>query len=378
MGRAIQVPITPSVLQWAITESGLNAPNVAEKIDVTPEQLEAWLRGDEQPSLTAFKKLAAVLRRPTATFLLPSPPKASTVVIQFRHPHGVVDRELLPEERLAIREVRRLQDAVAWLVDELGLDVTELPKLTTATNPEVAGKRLRELLGVHVNTQSSWHDSGVALKEWRRAIEKAGVLVFLLPIGSDAGRGFSLWNTRAPAIVANTHWNAAARIFTFFHELAHLLTRTNSVCADDVGARAKPDQTDLERWCERVAAAALMPEAEVRAFVREVTRADLGTAGRVANQFRVSLKAATLRLIDLDLATWALFKTLPADTDSKQISGGGKGRNRVQVRIDEYGPRTISTFLRGVHRDVIGVSDAMRYLDVSDQDLAELEKTLAA
>jgi Zn-dependent peptidase ImmA (M78 family)/transcriptional regulator with XRE-family HTH domain len=320
MSRAIQVPITPTVLQWAIAESGLDAANVAEKIEVTPEQLDAWLRGEEQPSLTAFKKLATVLRRPTATFLLPSPPKASTVEIQFRHPPGVVDRELLPEERLAIREVRRLQDAVAWLVNELGLDVTELPKVTTTAKPEVAGKRVRELLGVDVKTQSSWRDPGVALKEWRRAIEKAGVLVFLLPIGSDAGRGFSLWNPRAPAIVENTLWIAAGRIFTLFHVLAHLLTRTNSVCAEDVSGRSHRDQGDVERWCERVAAAALMPDADVRAFVGARTRADLGTAGRLANQFRVSLKAATLRLIDLDLATWALFKASTARAHPTGIS----------------------------------------------------------
>lgn len=378
MGRSVHVPITPSVLEWAIEESGLDTATVAETIDVDRDQLDAWLRGDEQPSLTAFKKLANALRRPTATFLLPAPPKAKTVAIEFRHPPGVVDRDLLPEERLAIREVSRLQEAAAWLVDELGLETHELPKLTTSTKPEIAGRRLRDLLGVDVASQSAWRDPGIALKEWRRAIEKVGVLVFLLPIGSDAGRGFSLWNPRAPAIVANTHWNAAARIYTLFHELAHLLTRTNSVCADDGVGRSNQDHSDLERWCERVAAAALMPEAELREFVGDGTRADLGTAGRVATQFRVSFKAAVLRLIDLGLATWGLFKALPAGTDSKQGGGGGKGRNRVQIRIDEYGARTINTFLRGVQRDVIGISDAMRYLDVSDQDLSELEKTLAA
>lgn len=378
MGRSVHVPITPSVLEWAIKESGLDRATVAEKIEVESDRLDAWLRGDEQPSLTAFKKLATALRRPTATFLLPSPPKAKAVAIEFRHPPGLVDRELLPEERLAIREVHRLQDAVAWLVDEIGLETTELPKLTISTKPDVAGRRLRDLLGVDVTTQSTWRDSGVALKEWRRAIESVGVLVFLLPIGADAGRGFSLWIPRAPAIVANTHWNPAARIYTLFHELAHILTRTNSVCADDATSRSSHGQSDLERWCEQVAAAALMPEGELREFVGNRSRADLGTAGRVATQFRVSLKAAALRLIDLDLATWALFKALPVGTDSKQGGGGGKGRNRAQVRIDEYGARTINTFLRGVQRDVIGISDAMRYLDVSDQDLSELEKTFAA
>jgi hypothetical protein len=72
-----------------------------------------------------------------------------------------------------------------------------------------------------------------------------------------------------------------------------------------------------------------------------------------------------------------LYKSLPAAIDTKR-GGGGGGRNRTQVRLDEYGRRTTGTFVRAVQRDVIAVADAMRYLDVSDQNLIELEKKLAA
>jgi transcriptional regulator with XRE-family HTH domain len=120
MGRPVHVPITPSVLQWAIDESGLGTDVLAKRVDVDETELEAWLRGQAQPSLTAFKKLALALRRPTATFLLPRPPRTKQVAIEFRHPPGAASRDLLPEERLRIREVTRLQDAVAWLLDEMG------------------------------------------------------------------------------------------------------------------------------------------------------------------------------------------------------------------------------------------------------------------
>jgi Zn-dependent peptidase ImmA (M78 family) len=231
-------------------------------------------------------------------------------------------------------------------------------------------------LNVDIARQTDWPDASTAFKEWRRALENVGVLVFLLPMGADAARGFSIWSSRAPAVVANTHWNPAARLYTLFHELAHVLTRTSSVCAED--GRAQGSATDVERWCEQVAAAALMPEASVRAFTGNVGAVNLETAARVAARFRVSLRAATLRLIGLGLAGWSLYKSLPAASDAKHGGGGGGGRNRVQVRIDEYGRRTTSTFVRAVQRDVIAVADAMRYLDVSDQNLIDLEKTLAA
>src|SRR6185436_19946297 len=376
MGRSIHVPITPSVLQWAIEESGLSTDVLAERVDVDETELEAWLRGQAQPSLTAFNNLAVALRRPTATFLLPRPPNTKPVGIEFRHPPGVASRDLLPEERLRIREVTRLQDAVAWLLDEMGDTTPELPRLSSSVTSEAAGMRLRDILNVDIATQTGWPDASTALKEWRRALETAGVLVFLLPMGADAARGFSIWNPRAPAVVANTHWNPAARVFTLLHEFAHVLTRTNSVCAED--GRSQGSATNIERWCEQVAAATLMPETSVRAFMRRKGAVNLGTTSRVAAHFLVSLRAATLRLIGLGLAKWSLYNSLPAASDAKRGGGGGSGRNRVQVRIDEYGRRTTSTFVRAVQRDVIAIADAMRYLDVSDQNLIDLEKSLAA
>ncbi|HEY4239263.1 MAG TPA: XRE family transcriptional regulator [Kofleriaceae bacterium] len=373
MGNPVYVPITPSVLRWAIDESGYDDATVARRLKVAPGELGRWIRGDRQPSLTAFRELATVLRRPTATFLLPEPPRRKSADIQFRQSPGAGSRSLLPDERLAIREVGRLQAGAAWLVDELGTDTPELPKLGTALKPEVAGRRLRALFGTTIESQLSWKNSSVALKEWRAAIEAAGVLVFLLPLGEHGCRGFSLWNERAPAIVANTHWNPAARIYTLFHEVAHLLTRTNSVCADETRSSSADAASDLERWCEQVAAAALMPASDIRTRVQGAARADLGLVKRIATEFCVSLRAAALRLIDLGFATWALFRALPVSSDAKRDGGGGGGgRTRAKVRVDEYGPRTIRTFLRGVQREVIGVSDAMRYLDISDQDFSAL------
>src|SRR5262249_48677108 len=161
---------------WAIEESGLGPDVIAKRVDVAQPELEAWLRGRAQPSLTAFKKLALVLRRPTATFLLPKPPKTKSVQIEFRHPPGVASRELLPEERLRIREVTRLQDTVAWLLDEMGDTTLELPKLSSTQNAELAGRRLREILKVEIEAQTRWPDTTTAFKEWRRALEDVGVL----------------------------------------------------------------------------------------------------------------------------------------------------------------------------------------------------------
>jgi transcriptional regulator with XRE-family HTH domain len=229
MGRAVEVPITPSVLAWAIDQSGIEPSEVARSVDVDEAQLARWVRGNERPGLTAFKKLAQVLRRPSATFLLPRPPLVAEIRVEFRHPPGVADRDLSPDERLRIREVHRLQRTVGWLLDELGDQRPTLPIVKQSDAPEKVGERIRNLLGVTAAQQMSWPDTSAALREWRRRFEELGVLVFLLPMGPDGARGFSLWDDVAPAIVINTHWNTAARIYTLFHEFAQSPTARSDV-----------------------------------------------------------------------------------------------------------------------------------------------------
>jgi hypothetical protein len=108
---------------------------------------------------------------------------------------------------------------------------------------------------------------------------------------------------------------------------------------------------------------------------------DLSYASYVANQFKVSLRASVLRLISKDAASWNLYRAIPPLSDKKTKGGGppaeeGQGR-RPQRRLQQYGVRTARTFLRGVRKEAISRDDALRYLDVADSDIDELESLTA-
>ena len=120
--------------------------------------------------------------------------------------------------------------------------------------------------------------------------------MFLYPIGEDACRGFSLWDSLAPVIAVNTAWNEEARIFTLFHEFGHILTRSSSACVEVGSTRTLTGTEDpAERWCERFAASLLMPDDDVRLLVGQ--RFGLARIDRVddvrwlARQFKASLGA---------------------------------------------------------------------------------------
>jgi hypothetical protein len=81
----------------------------------------------------------------------------------------------------------------------------------------------------------------------------------------------------------------------------------------------------------------------------------------------------TLRLIDHNVAGWELYSQIPSQADGKPAGGGGGGRNRLQVRLDEYGIKPAQIFVRGLHNDVLSRTDVLDYLDIGDSDLDLVE-----
>jgi Zn-dependent peptidase ImmA (M78 family) len=305
---------------------------------------------------------------------LPTPPQQPAPQVQFRSISGDAPRPLSPKERQYLRRARRQQRMLGWLSEELR-DFPRLPHFETSDDAEAAGVQIRSLLKVDVTVQLGWPSAAQAFDHWRVAVESLGVNVFLYALGKESCNGFSLWHELAPVIAVSSAWREEARIFTLFHELGHLVTRSNSACIERrVHARPKDP---VERWCELFAASVLLPRSAVDQFIgSDSTRAkitDLQVASRLATRARVSLRAATIRLIELGRANWELYDQIPPLADKKpDTGGGGSGRNRLAIREDEFGARGTRLFVEGVKSDIISRSQAVSYLDIPDAAFDQL------
>ncbi len=384
MGKPTLVPVTPSVLEWALQESGYSPDTVAQKVGVPRERLQAWLRGSGQPKLTEFRKLATLLKRTPATFLLPEPPEQAPPAVEFRRPPGTERAALNPLERRYLREAQRLQELLVWVQDELGEPAASpLPHVHhTQRDPEdAAAVWVSQLNGRRPN--ATRRTSSQLFQAWRDVLEGLGVLVFSFSLGRDGVRGFSIWDDRVPVIALNTGWRIEARLYTLFHEFGHLLTRTASACLE-AGRRFAPASDSVERWCEQYSAAVLLPRDDVQKFLtHELHRPltlkvdDLDVPSRVATRFRVSLRAATLRLIEMKLANWDLYAKIPPASENKPPGGGGSGRDRGEIREDQFGDRAVHTFVNALKHDVLGRTDVLDALDITDTDLTKFERKAA-
>ncbi|WP_420638374.1 ImmA/IrrE family metallo-endopeptidase [Candidatus Poriferisocius sp.] len=377
------VPITADVLTWAREEAGLTQAELAERVKTDVERLQAWEKAECSPTRGQFSKLVKALKRPSALFFLPQPPRDAGMPTALRKAPGLGDRRLSPNEIDQIRWARRLQGLMGWVLRDAGTPKVELANYRTVDDPLQVARAERSASGVNAAEQIKWATPAVAFRAWRSYLEDQGILVLQLSMGKDSIRGFSAWDDFAPMVAVNTAYHPTARIFTLFHEVAHLLTRTDAACQSFV----IPGQqsASVERWCERFAAAFLLPADDLRQVAQAygITAAsptdDPDTARRIAKKFSVSTRATAIRLQELDLAKPTLYPAVAsqlAGHDWNAPGGGGGGRRASLKRIGQLGTRLPGTLMEAMGRGRLTTRDLADHLKLTTGQLEDLKGEL--
>jgi len=315
MPKRIKAIAEPELLGWARRSAGLDLEEAARKASVKPEQMEDWEAGQKQPTINQLRSLARVYKRPLAVFFLPEPPRDFQPLRDFRRLPNVPERALSPGLRFEIRQAHGRRETALELYEFLGqpppsFDLTA----SLRDDPEQVGQRIRALLEIGLDKQVQWRNTRVAFNNWRAAFETRGALVFQAS-GIETGemRGFSVAERPLPAVVVNVRDAYAARTFSMFHELAHLMLNTGGLCdLEEHGADDSREQR-TEVFCNRVAAAALMPReyltreplVQQNASMREWPDQD---TQRLARRYSVSREALLRRLLTFGRVSAAYYR----------------------------------------------------------------------
>lgn len=373
--------ITGSVLTWAIDESGLTRDEVADKLKVAVSDIESWESETARPSKGNLTNLANSLHRPSAIFFLPEPPESTSLPTNFRHAPSLGGHTLNHKELLEIRKAGRLQSILSWIQAESDGNPSKIPQFSIEDSHEEAGKQVRRQIGVSMGRQFNWENHSQAFREWRSVLANFETIVLQVSLGKESIRGFAIWDEFTPLIAVNTAYHQTARIFTLFHEVGHLVLRSSSPCFEFVS----PEDTDrkIERWCEEFAAAYLMPH---QAFINtsrefgitpyaKVT--DINVARKISNRFKVSTRAASLRLEKLGLAYNGFYNSVSRELDKFDLpskGGGGSGRAAIQKRIDEIGANSISLIFKAREQNLLNESDVADYLNLTTGQADDLRE----
>lgn len=360
-----EIPVNGDTVRWALAEAGLTPTSAAEHLGLQVETVEAWLRDETQPNTTQLRKLAKYVGRSPQFLLGPTPQSSGSSPTAFRRPIHLTSTPFTESEIEAIRDARRTQELLKWLASSQDIDGPSLPRFSLSDQPEAAAEEVRQWLPWSTNQQTTAKSSSAAANQLRRTIEERSIAVLHYSMEPDGYRGFSLADDVAPIIVANTKQRVEARIFTYSHELAHLVLGSSEVC--DLRA----SNTGIEAWCDSFSGAFLLERRPLSDYVR--TRFDgfvtnLDDLKTVANKFKISMSATAIRLKDLGLGSSSLYGAVSRTIDFAKASGGFPSEvpnDRPRIRFLKYGSTVTRALDDAVSAGTLQPTDALSYLRIS-------------
>ena len=267
------VAVNPTILKWARETAGLEVEDAAKKVFTDGkklsaiEKLELLETGETEPTRPQLKKLSKAYHQPLLTFYLSKPPKRSDRGEDFRNlPQRKADRRGNAHLDFLMRNIKASQNLVHNLLEDGG-DSIQLPFINSATlsmGVDSVARDIVNTLKFDLTTFRKQTNSRDAFTHLRQRVENAGIFVLL---ASDLGshhstiplevfRGFAFADPIAPFIVINRQDAVSAWSFTTLHEVAHLWLGSS-------GVSGIWGETELERFCDGVAASILLPAAEL-------------------------------------------------------------------------------------------------------------------
>lgn len=258
MAERIEAMVEPELLVWARAKSGYNVETAAKKANLSAARLSAWEAGEARPSVKQLRKLARVYGRRIALFYLSEPPADFPPIKDYRRAWGEEHQAPSPELRSEIHLAQERRAVALELIEDEAREPPHFQlRASLDEDPENVAQRVRTALGISVEEQTDWENARVAFNAWRFAIEGFGALVLqMTEVSTREARGFSIAESRLPAVVANNRDPFPARSFSLIHELAHAAIRQSGIC-DLAGHRG------VEPFCNHVAGAVLVPAASL-------------------------------------------------------------------------------------------------------------------
>ena len=232
-------------------------------------------------------------------------------------------------------------------------------------------------------------------RHWRSSIEARGILDFqMVGISPQETLGFSLALDKIPVIAVNQKSHPNSRIFSLLHELCHLMLSRSGLCDfEEAGHQSEEDQL-VERFCNRVAGAALVPrdhllsEAIVQEHRPSVTEWTDDELQSLAHAYSVSEEVILRRLLILGRTTQRFYQRKRTEyleryarlELEKRHAQGDKEikRNMPREALSNLGRTYTRLVLESFHQDQITLTDASRFLNLRPEQLQKLEKIVLA
>ena len=382
------INVNPQVMKWIIDSSGCEIEELATKLNVHETVIESWKTKSEGIKITKLEKLSEYLKRPLAIFFLQNPPTQADIT-DYRTVPNMQTVKLTKDTLVDIRNARYLQSIAKELMQLQGMNLypNTRPGISIQVSPEKIAKAERKKLGFESNyvllskqAKKSTRDFYNVLRE---SIESLNIFVFQASIPITQVRGLTLSGQLPRIILISSKDSVEAKIFSLLHEYGHVLLRKDGLCIPETTFQ-KSDQIsqDIETWCNKFAASALMPKTE---FLGEYLKLEKDMSleqiiAHLSRKFNSSKVATAIRIKNLvsnpDTVNQYLHTLDSIGITSKKKKSTG-GPSAVNQCISKKGKKFISLVLESKSRNVINNYNITDYLGINLKHMKKLEEGLS-
>ncbi|MHB1341894.1 MAG: helix-turn-helix domain-containing protein [Coriobacteriia bacterium] len=281
-----------SRIKSARTAAGLSMRGLADKAELSHNQIAKYERGQDVPGSAALLRVADALETSPDYFFRESSVSLGAPCWRKKSTLGA---------RKQAQLLARVQD---WLERYLELELLMEPW----HRDTVAFERPGSLPSVLATGEEAELAAEVLRQEWKLGLDPVGNVAELLE-----GRGIKVWSLSeaegfdgcslvasggVPVIVINEMYPADRQRLDLLHELGHLLFEV-------------PEGREGEKLLHRFAGAVLFPRVMVtRELSGKRNRLDIGTLHLLKHQYGLSMQAIAARARDLGVITDAYYKEI--------------------------------------------------------------------
>lgn len=317
--------ISPEVLLFMRTSSGMSEDEIAKKLKLSRSKYLSIENGDEKISQNHLIHLADIYKRPLIAFYSVDTTQTTELPHDYRLKR---DKKISSEVFLAKRKALYLAEELRAItgrkttLPEINVNISAIELADKVrTSLEIDFALLKEIVEKKEETILGYYKSLIE--------EKFFIPVLEHPLKSTGVRAFSVFG-EVSVMVLNESDSNEVRLFSLFHEFCHLLKRQDGICTVDI-EKDKNNQPE-EKYCDEFAACLLIPEKELRNAGKKLQVNSLKQVSGISKLFGVSKQVTLIQMRTLGIINQVQFKSLRSQLESVQTSKFGR-RNWEQTYL---------------------------------------------
>lgn len=378
MGEAM-TGVNGAIIRWARLNYNMTEDAAAKAIGTSADEYVKWENGESFPTYAKLKLISDVFRKPSAIFFFPTPPSLpdmrgdlrtlSNAIVDTFSKNIIVQFEKAKAYQLNLYELYGKRETLLSKIDASSLSIKGLCDY------------FRAAFMFPLDAQKQRKSDKVVFEIFREKFYEQGIYVFKDSFKDNSVSGLCIDDSCYPVIIINNSMSFARQNFTLFHELYHLLLKTNGVeiIRDNYYGFLSSEQTRAEKACDSFANEFLIPTDD---FKIELTKRPLSEAQIVslAALYSVSKEAIMYKLYQLNKISSEDYDALKEVFYGDAIRNGSRpkdtsGGNHYFTKLSYLGTQYTGEVFRQYFSGKIDNYKASEMLCSKVDHLSKLEST---